>query len=914
MPDGDFTIPMKADLSAREPQIQARWNEMGLYEAIQTQRANSPAFVLHDGPPYTNGPIHLGTAMNKILKDFVVKSHTLLGYRAPYVPGFDNHGLPIEQSVMKQFADEKKTPTLDELRKACRVHAQKYIDIQSEQFQRLGVLGMWDRPYRSMDFKFEAEIVRVFKRLVEAGYVYRGLRPVLWSPTSQTALADTEIVYQDHTSRAIYVAFPLLKDTNNKFEGLSNVAAVIWTTTPWTIPANVAVAFHPDFTYDAVKVGDQIFVLLSELVEKTMAKIGAESYDVVRSFKGSELEFTEFKHPVFDRVSTAVLATYVTTEDGTGVVHTAPGHGREDFMTGQKYKLPILCPVDERGVLTEEAGEFAGVYYAKCDEVVVNRLRELGTLLSDEPYEHSYPHAERDGKPVIFRATEQWFINIDAHDLRARMMSEIDQVEWVPRSGYGRIKAMVGNRPDWCVSRQRPWGVGIPVFFGKDSGEPVLDPVAIEAVANAVEEGGSDAWFNLSPSEILPAGYKHPETGETEFTKETDVFDVWFDSGSTGLAVLEGAVEPRWKESWPCDVYFEGSDQHRGWFNVSLVIGTALKGCAPYQAVITHGFVNDEHGRKMSKRLGNVIDPVQVCETFGADILRWWAASVNYEDDVACSEAILKVSGESYRAVRNTLRFLLANLSDYEPGSNATPQIIDKWIVEQSELLAARVAEHYRKFEFHLASAEIHNFCVNELSRFYLDALKDRMYCDGADWPSRRAAQAACHEVLVTLVKLISPILVHTAEEVYERIPGIEHLPSVHMEQLSLVTDQILDTFQASPTNKQVQTLLKIRGEVFAEFERWKVVSGIKDSQDIEVELHGEADDIQLLAAFGEDLANLFKMARVTLDVGPAKVEFKASPWPKCDRSRLRREDIENVTIEGQTFALTSRDRRALNL
>jgi len=914
LPDTDFTIPMKADLAIREPQIQAYWDKINLYEAIQASRQSAETFVLHDGPPYTNSAIHLGTALNKILKDFVVKSRTLMGFRAPYVPGYDNHGLPIEQAVMKKFAEKKVTPTISELRQACRDHAKSYIDVQTEQFRRLGVFGMWDRPYTSMDFRFEAEIVRVFKRLVEGGYVYRGLRPVLWSPTSQTALADTEIVYQDHESMAIYVAFPLKSDTNGLFEGLSNVATVIWTTTPWTIPANLAVAFHPGLEYAVVSAGGRHLVLLADLVDRTMEAIGVSDFQTVRTILGRDLEHTEFAHPIFDRTSLAVLAEYVTTDDGTGVVHTAPGHGRDDFYTGQKYGLPVLCPVDARGILTEEAGEFAGVFYKKCDTVVVDRLREVGALLAADPYRHSYPHAERDGQPVIFRATEQWFVSIDEQGLRDRMLAQLEHIEFVPESGRTRLKGMIAGRPDWCVSRQRPWGVGIPVFFGKESGQPVLDPVAIEYVAKLVEQEGSDAWFEREAAEILPAGYRHPETGETEFAKETDVFDVWFDSGSTGLCVLEGNVEPRWKESWPCDLYLEGSDQHRGWFNVSLILGTAIKGCAPYRAVVTHGFVTDEQGRKMSKRLGNVIDPVEACNQYGADVLRFWVASINFEDDMPCSDALLKVAGEGYRSVRNTARFLLSNLSDYDESATVHSQAIDEWVMQQADLLVARVLRHYRSYEFNRALADIHNFCVNDLSRFYLDAIKDRMYCDGKDWPSRRAAQAACHHVLVRLTKLIAPILMHSAEELYERIPGIDRQASVHMESISAPDEQILDAWMSSDLHRRVARLLEVRGEVFAEFERWKVDSGFKDSQDVEATWYGEADVAEDLKTFGDELALLFRMADLTIAVGPSKVEFRASPWPKCDRSRLRRADVANAEFRGETVALTGRDRRALAL
>ena len=914
LPDADFTIPMKAGLPQLEPQIQAKWAEMDVYRAIQEQRKDAPTFVFHDGPPYTNGPIHIGTALNKILKDFVVKSQTLMGKRAPYVPGFDNHGLPIEQAVMKKFAEKKITPSVVELRRACREHAEHYIGVQTEQFQRLGVFGLWDKPYTSMSFPYEAELIRIFKRLVEGGYIYRGLRPVLWSPTSQTALADTEIVYEDYVSRSIYVRFPLKNDPNGVFEGLGEVYTIIWTTTPWTIPANLAVAFHPRFDYDIVRHGADHYVLVHELVEKVMAKSGIENWEVVRTVKGSELEGTVFSHPIYGRDSVGVLAEYVTTEDGTGVVHTAPGHGREDFITGQKYKLDVLCPVNERGVLTAEAGEFEGVYYRDADTVVVDRLREVGALLHTEDFHHSYPHAERDGKPVIFRATEQWFIGIDqpfhqdnSITLRQKMLQEIDNCAWVPESGYKRIRAMVENRPDWCISRQRPWGVGIPVFYGAESGEPVLDIAAIEAVAKLVQEKGSDAWYEVEPADILPAGYKHPMTGETEFRKEVDVFDVWFDSGSTGICVLEGNVEPEWKEELPADLYLEGSDQHRGWFNVSLIITTACLGHAPYKGVVTHGFVTDDKGQKMSKRLGNVVDPVKVCDNFGADILRYWSASVDYADDVPCSDALLQVAGEGYRRIRNTLRYLLGNLSDFS-GEDVELLPLDRWIVDKANALAARCLNGYREYRFNQVLSDIHNFCVNEVSAVYADAIKDRMYCDGKDWPSRRSAQAACHQVLNLLVKLIAPILLHTAEEVYARIPGISRLASVHMEVLSSEFEH------ASNVSALIDELLDLRAKVFADMEKWRAEHGVKDSQDIACQVFGSKNAQMAGELLGDQLAILFKMADVQLNTGDYGVSFELSTFDKCDRSRVRRADVAGVEIGGETFNLSARDRRAIGV
>ncbi|MBL8047044.1 MAG: isoleucine--tRNA ligase [Chthonomonas sp.] len=914
LPDPEFTIAMKADLANREPEIQARWAEMGLYHRILESRANSPTFVLHDGPPYTNSPIHIGTALNKILKDLVVKSRTLMGYQCPYVPGYDNHGLPIEQTVMKAFHEQKLSPDVPTLRQACREHAAKYLDIQTQQFQRLGIFGLWEKPYTTMAFRYEAEIVRTFRRLVEIGQVYRGMRPVMWSPTSQTALADTEIIYKDVVSKAIYVAFPLQPEEQDKFPEFPNLHCVIWTTTPWTIPANLGVAFHPEYEYATVRAGDRHYLLLEALVEKTMAACGIADYEIVNRTPGAEFEFLRFKHPIFDRDSVGLLADYVTTEDGTGIVHTAPGHGREDFQTGKKYGLPVLCPVNGRGVLTEEAGEFAGVFYKDCDTVVLQRLREVGLLLAESDYAHSYPHAERDEKPVIFRTTDQWFVSIDANDLRPRLLDQIERVQWVPATGKTRITAMVANRPDWCVSRQRPWGVGIPIFYGAETGKPVMDPVAIEAVAQLIDREGSDAWFTRSAAEILPAGYMHPDTGETEFTKETDVFDVWFDSGATNLCVLEGNVEPEWPAIWPADIYFEGSDQHRGWFNVSLIIGTAIKGEAPFRAVGTHGFVNDEKGQKMSKRTGNVIDPVQVCNTNGADILRYWVASVDYVNDVPVSQAILKQCGDQYRTVRNQFRFLLGNLNGYDPLSPVEYQPIDQWIVEQTELLVADVMDAYEAYDFGRAITAIHNFCAKEISAIYNDAIKDRMYCDGADWPSRSAAQRACHTVIVALVKLIAPILPHTAEEVYERIPLAERQASVHMEVMPRPMAERLSEIEGNALQTQIAMALGVREQVFAEFERYKQEGAVKDSQKAICDLVCSEAEAHALTGLGAFLAIFFKMSEVNVTKGEFAVSFRPSPHAECARSRLLRPDCREVTYQGETVVLSKRDRMVLGV
>ncbi len=917
LPDAESTIPMKANLPVLEPAIQSIWNQGSIYHQIQEARKDAPTFVLHDGPPYTNSPIHIGTALNKILKDFVTKSRTMMGFRCPYVPGFDNHGLPIEQTVMKKFQEKKITPTVVELRRACREHASEFVGVQTEQFKRLGVFGLWEDPYRTMDYRFEAEIVRVFLRLVDREYVYKGLRPTLWSPTSRTALADTEIVYHDHVSKAIYVRFALRTDPNQIFSKFENLYTIIWTTTPWTIPANLAVAFHPTLSYAFVKVGADHYLILDALVEKVASALGWETYEVVERMDGINFEHAEFSHPIFDRASLAVLADYVTTEDGTGVVHTAPSHGRDDFYTGQKYGLPTPNTVDERGFLTEEAGEFAGTYYKECDTVVVNRLQELGALLKVSDYSHSYPYAERDDQPVIFRATEQWFVSLK--DLREPMLEEILKVSWYPPSGQNRIQAMVQNRPDWCISRQRPWGVGIPVFYGLPSRTPVLDIVAIEAVAQLVEQEGSDAWFERDPSEILPEGYVHPETGETEFTKETDVLDVWFDSGSSSLAVLEGNVRPEWEEPWPADLYLEGSDQHRGWFNSSLIIGTAAEGAAPYKAVVTHGFVTDEKGLKMSKRLGNVVEPVKACETFGADVVRYWVASVDYANDVPCSDNLLKQFGENYRNVRNTLRFLLGNLNGYSPSEPPEALLpLDEWVVEQTDLLVADCVNFYEQYDFGGVVNAVHNFCREELSKFYLDVIKDRMYCEASDSVERKSGQAACYHVLTRLVRLVAPILVHTAEETWRKtyeVLGLGDAPTVHLEVFDTPSQDRLEQIEGSELQIRFSTLRGFREDLLATFEPFKGTDDVKNSQQVIAHITETGDRLAVLRSFEPgELATILMVSWVEIEEGEPGIEFRKSEYPECKRSRLRRPDVEVVEIDGEPIALTARDRRVLGV
>ncbi len=912
LPDPNFTIPMRANLPQKEPSIQENWKKKNVYQYILNCRKDAPLFTLHDGPPYTNAPIHLGTTMNKLVKDFILKSKTIMGYRCEFVPGYDNHGLPIELTVTKKLQNKKQKFDTKTLLEECRNHAKTYIDTQTEQFERLGVFADWKNPYYTMDYQYEAGILKVFKRLVEKGYVYRGLRPVMWSPTSQTALADTEIIYNEHTSDAIHVTFPLLKDTHQHFIEVPGISAIVWTTTPWTLPANVALAFHPEHTYSIIKYNNKHYLLVRNLVEKLAEKLGWEKYEEIGTITGKSMEGTIFGHPyIADRESPAVLANYVTTEDGTGIVHTAPGHGRDDFITGLKYKLPVLCPVNHFGKMTAEAGKFEGLSYIECNGAVVEELRANNNLLHHEKHLHKYPYAERDKKPIIFRATEQWFISIDANNLRERILDEIKEVEWIPTSGETRLTSMITNRPDWCISRQRPWGVGIPVLYGKESGKPAIDPVLIDHISSLVEKHGSQVWHTSEAKDLIPAGYTHPDTGETEFYKECDVFDVWFDSGCTNLLVLNGIETSRWDLPWPADLYLEGSDQHRGWFNTSIILAVALKSSAPYKSVITHGMIVDSEGNKMSKSLGNVVDPLEVCDKFGADILRYWAASVDTKNDVPCTPNLLTQCGDGYRRIRNTLRYLLSNLYDYDGSKPEKLHELDVWMMEQTDLLVHDSLDEYQSYNFVSVINNIHNFCSQEISAFYADSVKDRMYCDGANWPSRRSCQYACHYTLLQLVKLISPILSHTAEEVYQSIPHHQHLDTVHAEVLSMPSKDRIEDITGNGIQTKFAAMLNIRNSVFAAFEEWKKESDIKDSQDVTVTINESEDNIDILKWFGEDLPTFFKMSDVKLKPGKqVKFKFEESEYPKCERSRIRRKDVKKC---GEFF-LSARDRKVLDI
>ncbi|NKE69916.1 isoleucine--tRNA ligase [Candidatus Manganitrophus noduliformans] len=779
LPKTDF--PMRANLTQREVEQLARWEESGLYQKVLHERGGREKYILHDGPPYANGHIHIGHALNKILKDFVVKSRSMSGDAAPYVPGWDCHGLPIEHQVLKDLGPKKQGMSKGEIRKRCRDYADKFVNIQRDEFKRLGVLGDWEHPYLTMTPDYEAAIVREFGKVVATGDVYKGKKPVLWCPNDETALAEAEVEYADHASPSIYVKFPV-KDPKEKFsirpDGQTSVA--IWTTTPWTLVANQAIAVHPHFHYRLVKTPAGDLILAQNLIEACMKAFGFApgSYEVAPGgWTGSELEGIVCRHPWLDRDAPIILGEHVTLEQGTGCVHTAPGHGQEDYEVGLRYGLPVYAPVDHRGRFTNEAGEFAGQKVFEANEAIIALLNQRGTLLKKETISHSYPHCWRCKNPVIFRATEQWFISMEKHHLRERAIKAIEQeIQWIPKWGKDRILGMMQSRPDWCISRQRVWGVPIVAFACLDCNEILVSKEIADFVADLMEkEGGSDVWFSRAAAELLPKGTACKKCGGSRLQQENDILDVWFESGVSHAAVLKNTR--RWPElTWPADLYLEGSDQHRGWFHSSLLAALETDGRPPYKAVLTHGFVVDGAGKKMSKSAGNVVAPQEVINKYGAEILRLWVSATDFREDVRISQDILVQLVEAYRKIRNTCRFLLSNLYDFHPSDGpvgeADLQEIDRWALYRLQILNEKVQRAYREAEFHTIFHALNNFCAVDLSSFYLDILKDRLYASAAKSPERRAAQSVLLETLTTLVRLMAPVLSFTAEEIWGYMPA----------------------------------------------------------------------------------------------------------------------------------------------
>lgn len=856
LPQTDF--PMKAQLPQKEPIIQQFWDEIDIYRLVQEKNAGQQKFILHDGPPYANGHIHLGTALNKILKDIVVKYRSQAGFDAPFVPGWDTHGLPIEQQAIKDLNINRKEIDIADFRQRCREYALRFVDIQRSEFRRLGVRGEWDQPYLTLDPHFEAIQIGVFGEMAKKGYIYKGLKPVYWCTSCETALAEAEIEYADKRSHSVYVAFPI--KTAPPGVAAENLSILIWTTTPWTLPANLAVSVNPHFKYAIVAANGRRWIMAQELVDQVMSQLGVTEYAIEQNLTGAELNGAVSRHPFFDRDSVIITGEHVTLDQGTGCVHTAPGHGQEDFAVGQVYKLGVISPVNEVGVFNSEAGKFEGMYYEKANNEIIQDMKDSGQLLYQETITHQYPHCWRCKRPVIFRATEQWFASIDG--FRAQALEQIDQVRWIPAWGRDRIYNMVADRGDWCISRQRVWGVPIPIFYCDACQTVVINDETIQHVQKVFREHGSDAWYSWQINDLLPEGYACPQCGANNFRRETDTMDVWFDSGSSHFAVLETRPEL----AWPADLYLEGSDQHRGWFNSSLSTSVAVRGLAPYRAVLTHGYVVDEKGRKMSKSLGNVVNPLEVIQELGADILRLWVSSSDYRNDIAVSKNILKQVTEAYRKIRNTCRFILGSLSDYEPERQVIAendlQEIDRWALMKLQHLIKRVSTAYENYDLHLVYHSIHNFCVIDMSAFYLDIIKDRLYVSAPDDSDRRAAQSVLYEIIRALIRLLSPVLTYTSEEIWKHMPDRDRQPiSVQLAGWPQIDEQYIDP----QLENRWERLIELRSGVSKALEIARQGKLIGHSLGAQVDLYPDADWYQLLQQIKVKLADIFIVSEVVV-------------------------------------------------
>jgi isoleucyl-tRNA synthetase len=854
---------MKANLPEREPAIIDLWEREHIYERLLERDREKPRYVLHDGPPYSNGPIHLGQALNKILKDILIKYKSLRGYSTPFVPGWDTHGLPNEIQAIKEFKINRNEINPVELRKKCTESALKFVEIQKGQFKRLGIRGDWEHPYLTLHPYYEAAIIRVFGKMAGQGLIYKGLKPVYWCSHCETALAEAEIEYHDKASHSIYVAFPLKDDISSVFPGFSgNASFIIWTTTPWTLPGNVAIALHPSMYYLLVRVGGEGYIVAEPLLPAVARQLGWKDYEVAGRVPGSKLEGLKSRHPFLDRDSVIILEEYVTMDQGTGCVHTAPGHGQEDYEAGVRYNLPILVPVDAHGCMTAEAAQFSGLHYTEANKAIIEHLKETGGLLFTEKITHSYPHCWRCRQPVIFRATEQWFVKIDMDDLRGRLLREIDEVKWIPDWGRGRMANMVADRPDWCISRQRVWGTSIPAFYCRGCGQVLFSREISERVASLFEKEGGDSWFVREASEILPEGFKCPSCASSEFRKEMNIFDVWFESGVSHEAVLSSRKEL----SWPCDLYLEGCDQHRGWFQASLIPAVATRGRAPYRAVLTHGWMLDEQGRAQHKSLGNAIDPQEVVKKYGADILRLQFASVDYTSDIRIGDESIRQVAEVYKKIRNTMRFILSNLYDYDPEEHFVPDgelmFIDRWALHQLARLSGRIAQAFEEYQFHLVYYHLHNFCVREMSAFYLDVLKDRLYTMPAGSVERRSAQRALFEIASSLAVLMTPILSFTAEEIWQHLPHPEKREkSVQMASWPSDSPGFLD----EEDEKFWDEVWKIREGVYSILEKLREGKVIKQSLESSVHLYLEGGKLNLFEKHGELLKRALIVSHLAL-------------------------------------------------
>ncbi|MEP6635855.1 MAG: isoleucine--tRNA ligase [Acidobacteriota bacterium] len=940
----------KANLAQSEPARLKKWSELNLYDLIRKDRAGAEKFILHDGPPYANADIHLGTAMNKILKDFIVKSRTMMGYDAPYVPGYDCHGLPIELYVDRKLGAKKANMPPVSFRRACREHAAEALKRQTRDFKRLGILGEWENPYLTMSNHYEAETARLFGRFVERGYVYKGARPVYWCIHDQTALAEAEVEYDQHVSPSVYVKFAFSGNPAQIDPALAGrkIFVLIWTTTPWTLPANLGIAVHPDFEYAAFEHGDEVYIVASELLQSVAAKceLGTVAGNgervmpkVVARFPGARLDRLECRHPWIDRPSLLMLGEHVTLggeadaeveldvreardpkktgKSGTGCVHTAPGHGHDDFVIGKRYGLDIYCPVDNSGRFTPEVEHFDGQNVFEANPKIVDFMRERGVLLFTENYEHRYPHCWRCKNPVIFRATPQWFISMDraggpvverdddgrdrsnftenfsdstttlGTSLRQAAIEEIERVQWIPPWGADRMRNMFKGRPDWCVSRQRIWGVSIPVFYCAKCNEAVADPEIINRVADVFEQESADAWYTREARELLPEGYTCRKCGADEWIKETDILDVWFDSGASSLAVLENREELR----WPADVYIEGGDQFRGWFNSSLVVGLAVHDRAPYKTVLTHGWTLDAQGKSMHKSAGNAVPPDEVIKESGAEILRLWCASSNYFDDMRCSAEILQRVTDGYRKLRNTARFALGNLYGFDPKRDSVPDAellqTDRWALAELDLVIGKVREAYEAYEFHTVYHTLYNFCTVTLSARYFDIIKDRLYTFAPRNKARRSAQTALLRLADALARMLAPILAFTADEIWEHLPPTEdeaRKASVHIGTFP-VAEQTVD----AELRSNWEQLFEIREDVLRALEEARIAKQIGSSLEARVEIAATGAAYDLLVRYRNDLRYIFIVSQVEVlrsaeGASGVTIKIVAAEGEKCER------------------------------
>lgn len=879
---------MRGNLPNKEPVRRKEWEDNHIYEQNQERTKDRPLFVLHDGPPYANGDLHIGHALNNILKDFITRYKSMTGYHAPFIPGWDTHGLPIETALTKNKKVDRNKLSVAEFRQLCAEYALDQVDKQREQRKQLGVRGDWDHPYITLTNDYEAAQIKVFGEMAKKGYIYKGLRPVHWSPSSESALAEAEIEYHDKRSPSIYVAFTV-KDGKGLLEDGDKI--VIWTTTPWTIPANLGISLHPDLEYCVVKVGQDRFVVAQELLDDLVEELGWEHTEVLKSFKGQEADRIVARHPFYDRDSLVMLGEHVTIDAGTGCVHTAPGHGDDDFYVSKKYELETLSPIDDKGRFTNEAPGFEGMFYDDANKNVTEKLEEAGALLKLGFITHSYPHDWRTKKPTITRATAQWFTSIKA--FRQDILDEIKEVHWYPSWGETRMYNMFRDREDWCISRQRSWGVPIPVFYGED-GTPIITDETIEHVASLFEKHGSNVWFEREANDLLPEGFTSEHSPNGHFTKETDIMDVWFDSGSSHEGVLVNRGLNR-----PADIYLEGSDQYRGWFNSSLTTSVAVSGKAPYKNIISHGMVLDGNGRKMSKSLGNVIDPSKILKQLGADILRFWVSSVDYQADVRISDDILKQVSESYRKIRNTFRFILGNLADFDPKEHRVPkeelQEVDLYMLHRLNQLIKTVRNAYEEYEFSTVYHAIHDFCTTDLSSFYLDFAKDILYIEAENNDRRRSIQTVYYDTLVALVKLLTPIIPHTAEEVWEYIPLVE----AKTVQLTDIPDP--DTvIESEETIQKWDQFMKIRNDVLKALEEARDEKIIGKSLEAKVTIVANDDDIKNVLASIPYLHQMLIVSEAVLsDHDPdakeyryVQVKVEKHPGEVCDRCWVTSETV----------------------